>query len=130
MLAPAPVVSIVLYYNYCVKLYLKGKTKCLIFIFALKLCCFISDADGSLCRSGHLLQITLTMHRLIMSSSDLLEKLVTLYPLTALHLKRGANIDITESFLMMAFAKSGHIQYCLCRMFYVQVVSVSVCGKK
>ncbi|XP_041122106.1 RAS guanyl-releasing protein 1-like isoform X1 [Polyodon spathula] len=37
------------------------------------------DADGSLCRSGHLLQITLTMHRLIMSSSDLLEKLVTLY---------------------------------------------------
>ncbi|RXM96723.1 RAS guanyl-releasing protein 1 [Acipenser ruthenus] len=68
------------------------------------------DADGSLCRSGHLLQITLTMHRLIMSSSDLLEKLVTLYPLTALHLKKGANIDITESFLMMAFAKSGHIR--------------------
>nr|XP_006632562.2 PREDICTED: RAS guanyl-releasing protein 1 isoform X2 [Lepisosteus oculatus] len=37
------------------------------------------DAEGSLCRSGHLLQITLTMHRLLMSSSELLEKLITLY---------------------------------------------------
>ncbi|MBN3304989.1 GRP1 protein, partial [Amia calva] len=38
------------------------------------------DAEGSLCRSSHLLQITLTMHRLLMSSSELLEKLITLYP--------------------------------------------------
>ncbi|XP_066550126.1 RAS guanyl-releasing protein 1 isoform X2 [Amia ocellicauda] len=37
------------------------------------------DAEGSLCRSSHLLQITLTMHRLLMSSSELLEKLITLY---------------------------------------------------
>ncbi|MGH0158862.1 UNVERIFIED_CONTAM: hypothetical protein FKN15_075977 [Acipenser sinensis] len=43
------------------------------------------------------------MHRLIMSSSDLLEKLVTLYPLTALHLKSGADIDITESSIIWAY---------------------------
>uniref|UniRef100_A0A4W6EWH5 RAS guanyl-releasing protein 1 n=1 Tax=Lates calcarifer TaxID=8187 RepID=A0A4W6EWH5_LATCA len=42
------------------------------------------DSDGCLCGSGHLLNITLTMHRLLVSSSDLLDKLVTLYP-SAVH---------------------------------------------
>ncbi|XP_040916445.1 RAS guanyl-releasing protein 1-like isoform X1 [Toxotes jaculatrix] len=37
------------------------------------------DSDGCLCRSSHLLNITLTMHRLLISSSDLLDKLITLF---------------------------------------------------
>ncbi|KAG9336491.1 hypothetical protein JZ751_002838 [Albula glossodonta] len=45
----------------------------------LQACVQSFDAEGSLCRSNHLLQITLTMHRLLMSSSDLLEKLITLF---------------------------------------------------
>ncbi|KAF7201953.1 transcript variant X1 [Nothobranchius furzeri] len=36
--------------------------------------CF--DADGGVRKNGHLLNITLTMHRLLMSSSDLLDRLV------------------------------------------------------
>ncbi|XP_024915469.1 RAS guanyl-releasing protein 1 [Cynoglossus semilaevis] len=44
--------------------------------------CF--DSDGGVCGSSHLLNITLTMHRLLISSSDLLEKLVSLYP-SAVH---------------------------------------------
>uniref|UniRef100_A0A8C8DB91 RAS guanyl-releasing protein 1 n=1 Tax=Oncorhynchus tshawytscha TaxID=74940 RepID=A0A8C8DB91_ONCTS len=39
------------------------------------------DAEGCVCGSSHLMNITLTMHRLLMSSSDLLEKLISLYPL-------------------------------------------------
>uniref|UniRef100_A0A8C7FUT4 RAS guanyl-releasing protein 1 n=1 Tax=Oncorhynchus kisutch TaxID=8019 RepID=A0A8C7FUT4_ONCKI len=39
------------------------------------------DVEGSVCGSSHLMNITLTMHRLLMSSSDLLEKLTSLYPL-------------------------------------------------
>ncbi|XP_035238441.1 RAS guanyl-releasing protein 1-like isoform X1 [Anguilla anguilla] len=45
----------------------------------LQACVQSFDAEGSLCRSNHLLHITLTMHRLLMSSSDLLEKLITLF---------------------------------------------------
>uniref|UniRef100_A0A8C8JN04 RAS guanyl-releasing protein 1 n=1 Tax=Oncorhynchus tshawytscha TaxID=74940 RepID=A0A8C8JN04_ONCTS len=41
----------------------------------------VSDVEGSVCGSSHLMNITLTMHRLLMSSSDLLEKLTSLYPL-------------------------------------------------
>jgi len=41
--------------------------------------CFFTDSDG-VCAGSHLLNITLTMHRLLMSSSDLMEKLTTLYP--------------------------------------------------
>uniref|UniRef100_A0A7N8WSZ3 RAS guanyl-releasing protein 1 n=1 Tax=Mastacembelus armatus TaxID=205130 RepID=A0A7N8WSZ3_9TELE len=41
------------------------------------------DSDGCVCGSSHLLNITLTMHRLLISSSDLLDKLITLYPSTA-----------------------------------------------
>ncbi|CAB1419079.1 unnamed protein product [Pleuronectes platessa] len=41
------------------------------------------DSSGCVCGSGHLLNITLTMHRLLISSSDLLDKLITLYPSTA-----------------------------------------------
>ncbi|KAJ8288864.1 hypothetical protein COCON_G00015230 [Conger conger] len=48
----------------------------------LQACVQSFDAEGSLCRSNHLLHITLTMHRLLMSSHDLLEKLITLYPST------------------------------------------------
>uniref|UniRef100_M4AJ62 RAS guanyl-releasing protein 1 n=1 Tax=Xiphophorus maculatus TaxID=8083 RepID=M4AJ62_XIPMA len=39
------------------------------------------DADGCVRKTSHLLNITLTMHRLLMSSSDLLDKLINLYPL-------------------------------------------------
>uniref|UniRef100_A0A4W5QJQ3 RAS guanyl-releasing protein 1 n=1 Tax=Hucho hucho TaxID=62062 RepID=A0A4W5QJQ3_9TELE len=42
------------------------------------------DAEGCVCGSSHLMNITLTMHRLLMSSSDLLEKLISLYPLPIL----------------------------------------------
>ncbi|KAI9516059.1 hypothetical protein NQZ68_020587 [Dissostichus eleginoides] len=38
------------------------------------------DSDGCVCGSSHLLNITLTMHRIHISSSDLLDKLTTLYP--------------------------------------------------
>nr|KAF6486947.1 RAS guanyl releasing protein 1 [Rousettus aegyptiacus] len=37
------------------------------------------DADGNLCRSNQLLQVMLTMHRIIISSAELLQKVVTLY---------------------------------------------------
>uniref|UniRef100_A0A8C2VE33 RAS guanyl-releasing protein 1 n=1 Tax=Chinchilla lanigera TaxID=34839 RepID=A0A8C2VE33_CHILA len=37
------------------------------------------DADGNLCRSNQLLQVTLTMHRIIISSTELLQKVMTLY---------------------------------------------------
>uniref|UniRef100_A0A452UH49 RAS guanyl-releasing protein 1 n=1 Tax=Ursus maritimus TaxID=29073 RepID=A0A452UH49_URSMA len=42
------------------------------------------DADGNLCRSNQLLQVMLTMHRIIISSADLLQKVISLYPLGAL----------------------------------------------
>ncbi|XP_048829932.1 RAS guanyl-releasing protein 1-like isoform X1 [Brienomyrus brachyistius] len=45
----------------------------------LQACIQSFDAEGSLCRSSHLLHITLTMHRLLMSSSELLEKLILLF---------------------------------------------------
>ncbi|KAL4656439.1 RAS guanyl-releasing protein 1 [Arapaima gigas] len=47
----------------------------------LQACIQSFDAEGSLCRSSHLLHITLTMHCHLMSSRDLLQKLMTLYPL-------------------------------------------------
>lgn len=47
----------------------------------LHVLCSLSDAEGCVCGSSHLMNITLTMHRLLMSSSDLLEKLISLYPL-------------------------------------------------
>lgn len=37
------------------------------------------DADGNLCRSNQLLQVMLTMHRIIISSAELLQKLMSLY---------------------------------------------------
>ncbi|XP_053701594.1 RAS guanyl-releasing protein 1-like [Synchiropus splendidus] len=37
------------------------------------------DQDGTVCGSNHLLNITLTMHRLLISSSDLLDKLGSLF---------------------------------------------------
>uniref|UniRef100_A0A8I6GFR9 RAS guanyl-releasing protein 1 n=1 Tax=Rattus norvegicus TaxID=10116 RepID=A0A8I6GFR9_RAT len=37
------------------------------------------DADGNLCRSNQLLQVMLTMHRIIISSAELLQKLMNLY---------------------------------------------------
>uniref|UniRef100_A0AAY5E931 RAS guanyl-releasing protein 1 n=1 Tax=Electrophorus electricus TaxID=8005 RepID=A0AAY5E931_ELEEL len=42
--------------------------------------CF--DDDGNVCHSSHLLNIILTMHRLLMSPKDLLDKMVILYPFT------------------------------------------------
>ncbi|VCX04299.1 unnamed protein product, partial [Gulo gulo] len=35
--------------------------------------------DGNLCRSNQLLQVMLTMHRIIISSAKLLQKVITLY---------------------------------------------------
>ncbi|KAM6181203.1 RAS guanyl-releasing protein 1 isoform 2-T2 [Erethizon dorsatum] len=40
------------------------------------------DADGNLCRSNQLLQVMLTMHRVIISSAELLQKVMNLYPCT------------------------------------------------
>ncbi|KAL7873434.1 hypothetical protein AOLI_G00125050 [Acnodon oligacanthus] len=37
------------------------------------------DADGNVCHSSHLLNITLTMHRLLLSSKELLNKLMVLF---------------------------------------------------
>ncbi|XP_060734886.1 RAS guanyl-releasing protein 1-like [Tachysurus vachellii] len=37
------------------------------------------DDDGNLCHSNHLLNITLTMHRSLLSSKELLDKLIRLY---------------------------------------------------
>ncbi|XP_072545832.1 RAS guanyl-releasing protein 1-like [Salminus brasiliensis] len=37
------------------------------------------DADGNVCHSSHLLNITLTMHRLLLSSKELLNKLLILF---------------------------------------------------
>ncbi|XP_006831848.1 PREDICTED: RAS guanyl-releasing protein 1 isoform X2 [Chrysochloris asiatica] len=37
------------------------------------------DTDGNLCRSNQLLQVMLTMHRIIISSAELLQKVITLY---------------------------------------------------
>uniref|UniRef100_A0A3P9Q3K2 RAS guanyl-releasing protein 1 n=1 Tax=Poecilia reticulata TaxID=8081 RepID=A0A3P9Q3K2_POERE len=46
-------------------------------------------ADGCVRKTNHVLNITLTMHRLLMSSSDLLDKLINLYPL-AVHQQHPA----------------------------------------
>uniref|UniRef100_G3UYC3 RAS guanyl-releasing protein 1 n=1 Tax=Mus musculus TaxID=10090 RepID=G3UYC3_MOUSE len=37
------------------------------------------DADGNLCRNNQLLQVMLTMHRIIISSAELLQKVMNLY---------------------------------------------------
>ncbi|XP_066539995.1 RAS guanyl-releasing protein 1-like [Hoplias malabaricus] len=42
--------------------------------------CF--DADGNICHSSHLLNITLTMHRLLLSSKELLNKMAILFKIT------------------------------------------------
>uniref|UniRef100_A0A4W4DXR6 RAS guanyl-releasing protein 1 n=1 Tax=Electrophorus electricus TaxID=8005 RepID=A0A4W4DXR6_ELEEL len=48
--------------------------------YLLSAFCSIDD-DGNVCHSSHLLNIILTMHRLLMSPKDLLDKMVILYPL-------------------------------------------------
>ncbi|XP_078262510.1 RAS guanyl-releasing protein 1-like isoform X2 [Rhinoraja longicauda] len=45
----------------------------------LETCIQSFDADGNLCRSSHLLQVTLSMHRFHVSSTELLQKLIVLY---------------------------------------------------
>lgn len=50
---------------------------------------FLPDSDGCVRGSSHLLNITLTMHRLLLSSTDLLDKLVSLYPLTTADARPG-----------------------------------------
>lgn len=40
----------------------------------------LADSNGCVSGSSHLLNITLTMHRFLISSSDLLDKLIALYP--------------------------------------------------
>ncbi|XP_058397179.1 RAS guanyl-releasing protein 1 isoform X5 [Diceros bicornis minor] len=42
-------------------------------------CIHSFDADGNLCRSNQLLQVMLTMHRIIISSAELLQKIIILY---------------------------------------------------
>ncbi|XP_041928286.1 RAS guanyl-releasing protein 1-like [Alosa sapidissima] len=37
------------------------------------------DTEGSMCRSSHLLNVTLTMHRLLISSRELLDRLMALF---------------------------------------------------
>ncbi|XP_071781376.2 RAS guanyl-releasing protein 1-like [Centroberyx gerrardi] len=45
----------------------------------IQACLQAFDTDGYVCGSSHLLNITLTMHLLLMSSSDLLDKLTALF---------------------------------------------------
>ncbi|XP_061898262.1 RAS guanyl-releasing protein 1-like isoform X2 [Entelurus aequoreus] len=45
----------------------------------IQACLQVFDSDGCVCERSHLLNITLTMHRLLMSSSDLLDKLTALF---------------------------------------------------
>ncbi|KAJ7989115.1 hypothetical protein DPEC_G00316180, partial [Dallia pectoralis] len=47
----------------------------------IQACIQTFDTEGCVCGSNHVMNTTLTMHRLLMSSSDLLEKLASLYPL-------------------------------------------------
>ncbi|XP_063049410.1 RAS guanyl-releasing protein 1-like [Engraulis encrasicolus] len=42
-------------------------------------CVFSPDSDGGVCGSSQLLKVTLTMHRLLITSQDLLERLATLF---------------------------------------------------
>uniref|UniRef100_A0A3Q3VTC8 RAS guanyl-releasing protein 1 n=1 Tax=Mola mola TaxID=94237 RepID=A0A3Q3VTC8_MOLML len=50
----------------------------------LQACLQSFDSNGCVCGSSHLLNITLTMHRFLIPSSDFLDKLVALYPSAAL----------------------------------------------
>ncbi|KAL2098600.1 hypothetical protein ACEWY4_005080 [Coilia grayii] len=45
----------------------------------IQACVQAFDADGSVCGSSHLLNITLTMHRLLISSQELLDRLMALF---------------------------------------------------
>ncbi|KAM6916859.1 RAS guanyl-releasing protein 1-like [Lycodopsis pacificus] len=56
--------------------------------------CF--DSDGGVCGSSHLLNITLTMHRIHISSCDLLDKLTALYPSNSRTLSSVDNEQPTE----------------------------------
>ncbi|KAG2457902.1 GRP1 protein, partial [Polypterus senegalus] len=59
------------------------------------------DAEGRLCHSNQILEVTLTMHRLIMTSSDLLERLIMLYPFAGLNfLTLNFQYWITELWVM------------------------------
>ncbi|XP_053488822.1 RAS guanyl-releasing protein 1-like [Ictalurus furcatus] len=52
------------------------------------------DDDGNVCHSNHLLNITLTMHRLLLSSKDLLDKLIILFKNTLEDEKSAACLKI------------------------------------
>ncbi|XP_030631899.1 RAS guanyl-releasing protein 1-like [Chanos chanos] len=56
----------------------------------IQACVHSFDADGGLCCSSHLLNITLTMHRLLLSSSELLDRLLSLFKSA---LEDGNSID-------------------------------------
>lgn len=62
-----------------------------------------TDDDGNLCHSNHLLNITLTMHRLLLSSKELLDKLISLYPYDS----------ATWQFLFVVVVWFSSIQLCL-----------------
>lgn len=47
----------------------------------IQACLLSFDSDGSVCGNSHLLNISLTMHRLLISSSDLLDRLIALFKL-------------------------------------------------
>ncbi|KAM6961297.1 RAS guanyl-releasing protein 1-like [Aplochiton taeniatus] len=49
----------------------------------IQACLQTFDSEGCVCGSSHLLNITLTMHRLLISSSELLDNMAALYPVTA-----------------------------------------------
>lgn len=71
-----------------------GLAQMLLFVF--------SDADGNLCRSNQLLQVMLTMHRIIIPSAELLQKVISLYP-SAQGLP-GAQWDSSEVSCSLTFA--------------------------
>uniref|UniRef100_A0A8D0CCB1 RAS guanyl-releasing protein 1 n=1 Tax=Salvator merianae TaxID=96440 RepID=A0A8D0CCB1_SALMN len=51
----------------------------------IDMCIHSFDSEGNLCKNNQLLKVTLTMHRLIISSTEMLRKLIDLYPFKHLH---------------------------------------------
>lgn len=79
----------------------------------------VSDADGNLCRSNQLLQVVLTMHRVIISSAELLQKVITLYPFSRptgslkWECSRGAGNRKCDWFGIILHGKWVHMSYIL-----------------
>lgn len=77
---------------------------------------FLADSDGCVCANSHLLNITLTMHRLLISSSDLLDRLITLYPSVVQHKDLIQLNDSTMHWLLGVYSWPVHSNHWICCM--------------